>query len=106
MNDETAVYGSDAAEVFRGRDAIAKMLANDAKLWGGTARVGEMRDISVVTGGEVQSIFFQAPFTVRGQRPLMVRYCMVWRRSGGKWLLLQSSNSVLTEDQSAEQLMQ
>jgi hypothetical protein len=81
------------------------MLSNDARLWSGTAHIGEMKDVTVVKQGHLESIFFQAPFTVGNGPPVPVRFCMIWRHTGNRWLLLQSSNAVVTEHQSAAELL-
>jgi ketosteroid isomerase-like protein len=105
VDDKTVIYGSDAGEVFRGIAAIREMLSNDARLWSGTAHIGEMKNVTVVKQGPLESIFFQAPFTVGNRPPVPVRFCMIWRHTGNRWLLLQSSNAVVTEHQSAEELL-
>ncbi len=105
VDTNTTVYGSDAAEFFRGSAAVGTMLANDSRLWAGTAHIGEMQDVSVFKTRNLQTIFFQAPFTVGGRPPVLVRFCMVWKRSSGHWHVLQSSNAVVTQGQSAEQLL-
>lgn len=103
--DAVTVYGSDADEVFHGGAAVAGMLANDLRLWGGSARIGRMEHVSVVERGELASIFFDAPFSVRGRASMPVRFAMVWRRAHGPWLLVQSSNVVPTRNQSAAKLL-
>jgi hypothetical protein len=105
IDDRTVMYGSDATEVFHGVASIQAMLSNDARLWSGTAHIGEMQNITVVRQGNLESIFFQAPFTVGNRPAVPVRFCMTWRRTGGRWLLLQSSNAVVTEHQSAAELL-
>jgi SnoaL-like domain len=105
IDDRTVMYGSDATEVFHGVASIQALLANDARLWSGTAHIGEMQNITVVKQGNLESIFFQAPFTVGNRPPVPVRFCMIWRRNGKHWLLLQSSNAVVTEHQSAAELL-
>ena len=105
VDAKTTVYGSDAAEFFRGSAAVGTMLANDSHLWAGTAHIGEMQDVSVFKARNLQTIFFQAPFTVGGRPPVIVRFCMVWKRSAGRWHVLQSSNAVVTQGQSSEQLL-
>jgi hypothetical protein len=105
VDDQTVIYGSDATEVFHGVASIQVMLANDARLWSGTAHIGEMQNVTVVKQGNLESIFFQALFTVGNRPAVPVRFCMTWRRTGGRWLLLQSSNAVVTEHQSAAELL-
>jgi ketosteroid isomerase-like protein len=106
VDEDTVAYGSDASEIFHGPIAISSMIENDALLWGGQARIGDMHEISIQSGGKLQTIFFQAPFTITGRPPVQVRFCMVWRNDSGRWHLLQSSNSVVTEGQSAKQLLE
>ena len=103
--DAVTVYGSDADEVFTGRAAVATMLDDDQRLWGGPATIGAMEHVTVAANGDLASVFFDAPFSVRGGPSLPVRFAMVWRRSHGGWLLVQSSNVVPTRGQSAAQLL-
>lgn len=105
VDDNTTVYGSDAAEAFHGRDGIKSMLANDARLWAGRAHIGEVKDVSISQGGDLQTIFFNASVAVGDQPPVPVRFCMVWRKSTRGWYLVQSSNSVVTEGQSAQAIL-
>jgi ketosteroid isomerase-like protein len=105
VDNNTVVYGSDAGEVFRGLDAITTMLSNDARLWSGSAHIGDMQNVTTIKQGNLESIFFQAPFTVASRPPVPVRFCMIWRHNGKRWLLLQSSNAVVTEHQSAAELL-
>jgi len=105
VTDSSVVYGSDASEVYRGKAAIRTMMDNDARLWSGTAHIGAMDQVSIVAGGQIQSIVFQAPFSALGRTPAPVRFCMVWRRRRGQWFLVQSSNVVPTIGQNAVQLL-
>src|SRR5260370_20150560 len=105
IDDQTVMYGSDATEVFHGVASIQTMLANDARLWSGSAHIREMQNITDVKQGNLESIFFQAPFTVGNRPAVPVRFCMTWRHTGGRWLLLQSSNAVVTEHQGAPELL-
>jgi len=105
IDDQTTIYGSDAAEVFHGPREISTMLSNDQKLWGGHAQIGPMTDITVHKSGVVESIFFNASFRVGDRAPMPVRFCMVWIKEKGRWLLLQSSNAVVTQGQSGEELL-
>jgi ketosteroid isomerase-like protein len=105
VDNNTVVYGSDAGEVFRGLDSITTMLSNDARLWSGSAHIGDMQNVTTIKQGNLESIFFQAPFTVASRPPVPVRFCMIWRHNGKRWLLLQSSNAVVTEHQSAAELL-
>lgn len=105
ISDDTVMYGSDESEVFRGPAAIQKMLSDDARLWAGTAHIGEMQDVTIVKAHGFQSIFFEAPFTVGGRPAVPVRFCMVWRQARKRWLLVQSSNAVVTQHQGAADLL-
>jgi ketosteroid isomerase-like protein len=105
VDDGTVAYGSDAAEVFRGKAAISEMLREDALLWRGSATIGEMRDVSVVEQGDVATIFFNAPFRVGNREPVPVRFSIVWRREKGQWRLVQSQSAAVTEGQSAATLL-
>jgi hypothetical protein len=105
VDNNTVVYGGDAGEVFRGLDAITTMLSNDARLWSGSAHIGDMQNVTTIKQGNLESIFFQAPFTVASRPPVPVRFCMIWRHDGKRWILLQSSNAVVTEHQSAAELL-
>jgi hypothetical protein len=105
VDDRTVMYGSDSGEFFHGVAPIQAMLSNDARLWSGTAHIGDMQNITVVKQGNLESIFFQAPFTVGNRPAVPVRFCMTWRRTGKRWLLLQSSNAVVTAHQSAAELL-
>ncbi|MEO6805549.1 MAG: nuclear transport factor 2 family protein [Edaphobacter sp.] len=105
ISDQTVMYGADSSEIFRGVAQIQTMISNDARLWSGTAHIGDMQNVTVVSHGNLESIFFQAPFTVGNRPPVPVRFCMLWKHSGKHWLLLQSSNAVVTEHQSAAELL-
>ena len=101
----TVIYGSDAAEVFRGPDEVRTMLENDRKLWGDSARIGPMQHVSVIHRGDIVSIFFDAPFSAGGRPPVLVRFAFVWTLAHGHWLLAQGSNTVPTTGQSAAELL-
>ena len=98
-------YGSDLAEVIHGPAAFDHMLEQDLLLWGGPVHIGTMRDISLVQHKDFASIFFNADFSLHDQKPLPLRVAMVWHRSHGHWLLIQSSNVVPTQGQSAAELL-
>jgi ketosteroid isomerase-like protein len=105
VDPQIVIYGSDAAEVFRGVEGARKMVADDQKLWRGGAKIGEMQDISVVGSGDLTAIIFQAPFTLGAQAPVLVRFSMLWKHAAGGWRLMQSANAVPTTGQSAEALL-
>ncbi len=105
VDDRTVLYGSDAAEIFRGKSGVTTMMQEDEQLWRGGASLGEMTDVSVVQEGRLGSIYFNAPFWL-GDRPAMpLRIAMLWERRGKTWLLRQSQNAVVTQGQSAAALL-
>lgn len=99
------VYGSDLAEIVRGRPALLRMMSDDRRLWGTAARFGAMRDLSVVATDDLTSLVFDAPFRVRRGSDTIVRFSMVWRAEDGAWRLIQSSNGVPTRGRSARELL-
>ena len=103
--ERITVFGSDLEEVFRGKAAVEKMLGDDLRLWKGSARIFDMQHVSVFQEGSFASIFFDAWFQVAGAKPVPVRFSMVWRRARKDWKLVQSSNVVPTQGQSAEKLL-
>ncbi|MDR3528250.1 MAG: nuclear transport factor 2 family protein [Rhizomicrobium sp.] len=105
LDPDVRSYGSDVAEVFSGKDAVAKMFDEDMKLWGATAKFGEMHNVSIVSEGALETIFFDVPFSVAGRPPVQVRVAMVWRSGAQGWKLVQSSNTVPTVGQSAADIL-
>ena len=103
--DQITVYGSDVAEVLHRSAEFALMLVNDQKLWGGSAKIGPMRDVSTVVRGDLGTVFFDAGFSVGTQPEVTVRFATVWRQTRKGWLLVQSSNCVPTSGQSALELL-
>jgi ketosteroid isomerase-like protein len=103
--ENITVYGSDVAEVAHGSDAVLQTLALDQQLWGGSAHIGAMERISLIQNHSLASIFFDVPFSVGNRAPLSVRFAATWKREGKQWLLVQSSNVVPTEHQSAAELL-
>jgi len=103
--ENITVYGSDAAEVAQGSDAVLQTLALDQQLWGGSAHIGKMEHISLIQNHSLASIFFDVPFSVGNRAPVPVRFAATWKREGKQWLLVQSSNVVPTEHQSAAELL-
>jgi len=100
------MYGSDAAEIVHGSGALLKLIAADQQLWGGSAHFGAMEHVSLVQNHSLASIFFDIPFSVGGRPPAPVRVAAIWKREGKRWLLVQSSNAVVTENQRAIELLQ
>jgi hypothetical protein len=97
------VYGSDVSEVAESREGVRRILDADQRLWAHGASWGEVSHLSSVTRGGVSSLFFDRVFKV-GERQVVVRFAMVWVKEGGVWRLAQSSNTVPTTGQSAEEL--
>ena len=60
------MYGSDAAEIVHGSDALLRLVAADQQLWRGSAHFGAMEHVSLVQNHSFASIFFVIPFSVRG----------------------------------------
>lgn len=104
-HSQVTMYGSDVAEVVHGADALLKLMDSDQKIWGGAAHMGPMSHVSVTETKGLATIFFDVTFSVGGRPPIPVRVAAVWKREGKSWLLIQSSNSVVTEHQSAEELL-
>jgi hypothetical protein len=102
---DVTMFGSDVAEVVHGSDALLHLLDADQKLWGGSARIGPMEHVSVVENRSLASIYFDVSFSIAGRPPLPLRMTALWKREGGKWLLVQSSNAVVSEHQTAEELL-
>ncbi|HZZ30410.1 MAG TPA: nuclear transport factor 2 family protein [Phenylobacterium sp.] len=99
------IFGSDLAEVAHGREGVSTMLANDQKLWGGHARIGEIEHLAVVDDAALSAMTFDAPFTLAGRPPVMVRFSLVWRKSASGWRLAQGANATPTTGQSAAELL-
>ncbi|HXA38200.1 MAG TPA: nuclear transport factor 2 family protein [Phenylobacterium sp.] len=98
-------FGGDVAEVAQGREGVSEMLANDQKLWGGQARIGEIEHLAVVGDAALSAMTFDAPFTLAGRPPVMVRFSLVWRKGASGWRLAQSANATPTTGQSAAELL-
>jgi hypothetical protein len=103
--ENITVFGSDVAEVAHGSDAVLQTLALDQQLWGGSAHIGPMEHISLIQNHSLASIFFDVPFSVGNRAPVSVRFAATWKLEGKQWLLVQSSNVVPTEHQSAAELL-
>jgi hypothetical protein len=100
------MYASDATEIVHGSDALLRLVAADQQLRRGSAHFGAMEHVSLVQNHSFASIFFDIPFSVGGRPPVPVRVAATWKREGKRWLLVQSSNAVVTEHQSAIELLQ
>ncbi len=98
-------YGGDVEEFGQGVAVIDRMLANDQRLWGGTAHIGPMSHLSIVQAGPLASLVFDAPFELGARPPVIVRFTMVWRRTAVGWRLVQSANATPSVGQSAEALL-
>jgi hypothetical protein len=97
------MYGSDVSEVAGDRAGVKKIFDADQRLWQKSASWGAVSHVSAVTQAGVSSLFFDRVFKVGG-REVVVRFAMVWVKEGDAWKLAQSSNTVPTTGQSAEQL--
>jgi len=102
--NNVTMYGSDVAEVAHGADALVKLLSADQRLWGGTAHIGAMRNVTLIQDRKLASIVFDVGFSVGNRPPMPVRVTAIWKREGKHWLLIQSTNAVLSEHQSAAEL--
>ena len=97
------MYGSDVSEVADDRAGVKKIFDADQKLWQKSASWGAASHVSSVMKGDMSSLFFDRVFKAGG-REVVVRFAMVWVKEGDAWRLAQSSNTVPTTGQSAEQL--
>ena len=97
------MYGSDVSEVADDRAGVKKIFDADQRLWQHSASWGEVSHVSTLIRGDVSTLFFDREFKVGG-REVVVRFAMVWVKEGETWKLAQSSNTVPTTGQSAEQL--
>jgi ketosteroid isomerase-like protein len=103
--DRITVYGSDISEIVHGHAAFLVLMADDARLWQGSAHIGAMQHISTVVSGNMATIFFDATFAVGNRPGVPIRCALVWQRHGNRWLLRQAANVVPTTGQSAEELL-
>ncbi len=103
--DRITMYGSDVAEVAHGAEALTRLMNADQMLWGGTAHTGAMQNVSLIQNRDLASIVFDVSFTVGSRPPVPIRVTAIWKREGKQWLLIQSSNAVLSEHQSAAELV-
>ena len=96
IDERTIVYGGSANQVVRGTRGVKDMLARDAHMWAGKARIGEMKDVSTSNEGSLEIIFFNANLVIGNHAPLPVRFCMVWK-TGPTWRLLQASTAIVAK---------
>ena len=101
---ELTIYGSDSSEFSTSREAFKTMFDNDQKLWQGQAHFGPLSHVSSFRYGNVGTLFFDRVFEL-GDRKMLVRFSTVWRKEGGEWKLVQSSNVVPTTGQSAAAIL-
>ncbi len=100
-----AMYGSDRDEVVHGTKDLSELMRIDQLLWQKTAHITDLHNFSEVSAGSLATLFFDATFTVGNRPPLPIRFATVWKKTHGKWLLVQSSNVVPTEHQSAMEIL-
>jgi hypothetical protein len=101
LSSDVSVYGGDAAEFANSRAAFEKLFDANVKLWGPSAKVGEMKHITSVSDAGVATLFFDAPVVTQRRPPATVRFATVWRKEGKTWKLAQCSSVVPTTGQSA-----
>lgn len=94
------IYGSDVAEKVDSAAGLVELMDADFRLWG-TARFGELQDLSVRTDGSLATAYFHVPFSAGGRAPVLVRFSTTWRKTHGAWRLSQSANTVPTVGMSA-----
>lgn len=97
------MYGSDVSEVAVDRAGVKKIFDADQRLWQHSASWGAVSHVSSVTRGDLSTLFFDRVFKAGGHE-VVVRFAMVWVKEGDAWKLAQSSNTVPTTGQSAEEL--
>ena len=98
------LYGSDVAEVVNDPAELRQLMADDFALWR-TARFGAPANLDIRVEGTAASAFFDVPFSAGGRPPVTVRFGTSWRNDGGRWVLMQGSNTVPTTGSSAHQLL-
>jgi len=98
------MYGSDVSEIASDREGVKRIFEAGQKLWQKNASWHAISNVSTVTRGDVSTLFFDRVFQV-GEREVVVRFAMVWIKEGGTWKLAQSSTTVPTTGQSAEDLL-
>jgi len=85
----------------RDHEGVKRILEADQKRWQKNASWHAISNVSTVTREDVSTLFFDRVFKV-GERQVAVRFAMVWIKGGGTWKLAQSSTTVPTTEQSAE----
>ena len=101
LDPRAAMYGTATSEFYTTPSGIERLLQADYSRWTSSS-FGDPRDVTVETSGDLQTIFFDTPFTaayVDGQkRTFVIRFATVWRKEGGHWLLIQSMNAVAADN--------
>ena len=96
LDPQAAMYGTVESEFFTTPEGIAKLLHADYQQWS-VASFGAPRNVTVEGDDNLQSVFFDAPFSATladgKQIAVTVRFATVWRKHGDRWLLLQSMNA-------------
>lgn len=97
LDKHAAMYGTAQSEFYTTPGGIRGLLKSDYRQWT-TSAFGTPRNVTVETSGDLQTVFFDAPFTAmytdRHQRTFVIRFATVWHKIGDRWLLLQSMNAV------------
>lgn len=100
---EILVLGTDISEVADAPAKVRQLLEADFKLWG-SAEFGERKFTAIRVSDNLASVAFDVPFAMhRGEGrtdTMTIRFLTVWKRSGDRWLLTQSLNSVPSDNQS------
>jgi hypothetical protein len=105
VDPEITMYGSDRSEFLHGANELSEMMRIDQLLWQKTARITDLCNFSEVSTGSLATLFFDATFTAGNRPPMPLRFATVWKKKHGKWFLVQSSNVVPTEHQSAAEIL-
>ncbi|MDE2481062.1 MAG: DUF4440 domain-containing protein [bacterium] len=99
LDPGAAMYGTALKEFYTTPRGIAALLSSDYRQWN-SSRFGAPRNVTTEASGDLQSVFFDAPFaivTAEGRkRAFTVRFATVWHRDpAGQWRLIQSMNAVV-----------
>lgn len=98
LDPRATMYGDAASEFYTTTPGIEGLLAADYRQWS-SARFGQPMHVSTETSDDLETVFFDAPFTLvmaDGRAiTVTVRFATVWHRAGGRYLLLQSSNATV-----------